>query len=135
MNACLRTNESSKNQMTDDNHYHIVFPITELNFGLVTQRILHYKHLVCLGVVRKNVFLWHYGPIKTKLQSTLINQISSHLVFMKPHMPKIFARKPRSLLEAKMWKVTEFHQFLMYTGRTMLLDKLKSALYRNFFLR
>ena len=133
MNACLRTNESF-NQMTDDDHHHIVSPLTELNFGLVTQCPLDYMHLVCLGVVRKNVFLWLYGPTKTKLQSTLISQISSRLVSMKPYMPKIFTRKPRSLLEAKMWKATKFRQFLLYTGPIVLLDKLNSSLYRNFLL-
>ena len=132
-NACLRTNESF-NQMTDDDHHHIASPLTELNFGLVTQCPLDYMHLVCLDVVRKNVFLWLYGPTKTKLQSTLISQISSRLVSVKPHKPKIFARKPRSLLEAKMWKATKFRKFLLYTGPVVLHDKLKSALYRNFLL-
>ena len=92
-------------------------------------------HASCLlRCSSKKCFLWLYGPTKTKLQSTLISQISSRFVSMKPHMPKIFSGKPRSLLEAKMRKATEFGQFLLYTGPVVLLDKLKSALYRNFLL-
>ena len=61
MNACLRTNKFF-NEMIDDDHHHIVSPLTKLNFGLVTQCPLDYMYLFCLGVVRKNFFvaLWTY---------------------------------------------------------------------------
>ena len=101
MDARLRTDQSFL-EMTDDDHHHTISPLTELNFGLISQCPLDYMHLVCLGVVRKIVFLWLFGPPKTKLQSSLINQISSSLLSLKPHMPKNFARKRRLLSEAKM---------------------------------
>lgn len=133
MNARLRTDESFV-QMSDNDHHHKVSPLAQLNFGLVSGFVLDYMHLVCLGVVRKTVFLWLIGPVKTRLQNSLINQISSRLFSLKSHMPREFARKPRSLSEAKMWKATEYRQFLLYTGPVVLLGKLKPASYRNFLL-
>ena len=87
MDARLRTDESFF-QMSDYDHHHIVSPLTELNFELVIGFPLNYVHLVCLGVVRKIVFLWLFGPTKTKLQSNVINQILSRLFALKSHMPK-----------------------------------------------
>jgi len=60
MNARLRTDESFI-QMTDSDHHHTISPLTELNFGLVSQFPLDYMHLVCLGVVRKIVFCGYLG--------------------------------------------------------------------------
>ena len=54
MNTCLRTNESF-NQMTDDDHHHIVSPLTELNFGLVTQCLFRCSSKKCFFVA-----LWNY---------------------------------------------------------------------------
>ncbi|KAJ8910559.1 hypothetical protein NQ315_008944 [Exocentrus adspersus] len=47
-------------------------------------------------------------------------------------MPIEFNRKPRSLLEAKRWKATEFRQFLFYTGPVVLIDTLSPDKYLNF---
>ena len=49
MNACLRTNESF-NQMTDDDHHHIVSLLTELNVGLVTLCLFRCSSKKCFFV-------------------------------------------------------------------------------------
>ena len=89
-------------------------------------------------------FLFRYSSKKCFFVAlwTYKNQIAKHFnrsnflspCFYKTSQAKYFARKPRPLLEAKMWKATEFRQFLLYTGPVVLLDKLKSALYQNFLL-
>ena len=49
-------------------------------------------------------------------------------------MSKNFARKIKSLQEAKIWKATEFRQFLLYTGPVVLHGILKPTFYQNFLL-
>ena len=90
--------------------------------------------LVFLGVVRKNIFLWLYGPLKTRLPSQTVNDISKSLISLSPHKSRNFSRKPRDLAEVKMWKASEFCQFLLYTGFIVLHKKLPSYTYRNFVL-
>ena len=135
MDAPLR-NDQSFSQRIDDDHHHEVFPSTNLKFGLVSQCVLDYMHLICLGVVCKIIFLWLSGPAKTgtKLPENQINQMSNRLLSLGCHIPKNFARRPRSLQEAKMWKATEFRQFLLYTGSVILHGILKSTFYQNFLL-
>jgi len=65
--------------MQDAAHRHILSPLCELNVGLVSQFVLDYMHLVCLGVVRKPICLWIGGPLKTRLPSTVINTVSQCL--------------------------------------------------------
>ena len=91
-------------------------------------------HLVCLGVVRKLLFLWLSGPLSTRLSSTTVSSISSALLSMSNYIPRDFSRKPRSLSEVKMWKATEYRQFLLYTGPVVLFGKLKHKVYRHFLL-
>ena len=90
MDARFRTGESFV-QMIDSDHHQIALPLADLNFGLVSRFPLDYMHLVCLDAVRKVVFLWLFGPHRTRLQNNLVNQISSRLFSLKSHMPKDFA--------------------------------------------
>ena len=53
---------------------------------------------------------------------------------VRKHIPDEFARKPRSYTEVKMWKATEFRQFLFYSEPIALQGNIKSAMYRNFLL-
>ena len=45
-----------------------------------------------------------------------------------------FARRPRSLDEILRWKVTEFREFLLYSGAVVLRHILHEALYSHFML-
>lgn len=66
---------------------------------------LDYMHLICLGVVKKLVVnLWCFGKPSVKLSYQDIARISSNLINQAKNMPVEFNRKPRSLLEAKIWK-------------------------------
>ena len=101
---------------------------------MVSGFVLDYMHLVCLGVVRKIVFLWVSGPLKTRLSSNIVGNISEALISLAPRLSKNFCRKPRSLTEVKMWKATEFCQFLLYTGPIVLFKKLSLEMYQNFMM-
>ena len=47
-------------------------------------------------------------------------------------MPSGFSRQPRGLDEVKRWKVTEYRQFLLYTGYLVLEDVLSRESYSHF---
>ena len=128
-----RTDQAFK-LMLDEGHHQIVSPLTQLDFGMVSRFVLDHMHLVYLGIVRKNIFLWLLGPLKTRLPSQVIAAISKSLVLLAPHVSRDFSRKPRPLAEVKMWKATEFHQFLLYTGLFVLYKKLSSKMFHNFVL-
>ena len=83
---------------------------------------LDYMHLVCLGVMKRLLCFIKEGPRICRLSAVLINRISAKLEQFKGRMPSEMARQPRSLLELKRWKATEFRQFILYTGPVALYD-------------
>ncbi len=112
-----------------------VSPLCELGgVALVSSFVLDYMHLVCLGVMRKLIFLWLKGPLKCRQSFRILTVISAYLASVRQYLPSNFARKPRSILEISMWKATELRQFLLYTGPVALLNNISSVMYKNFML-
>ena len=95
---------------------------------------LDYMHLVCLGVMRRLLYCWIEGPLAVRLDSKTVLLISKRLLQMVSCIPRDFVRKPRALFEIRMWKATEFRQFLLYTGPVALEGLLPKRLYDNFML-
>lgn len=91
-------------------------------------------HLVCLGVVRKLIWLRQKGPLPTRIGNQAINVISDHLVKLGKGLPKEFGRKGSSLREVDRWKATEFRTFLLHTGPTALKKTLPKHMYEHFLL-
>lgn len=89
-------------------------------------------HLVCLGVVIRIMNLWMEGHYIFRVSHCEKLSISSHLESLHPHVPKEFARKPRSVLEHNRWKATEFRFFLLYAGPVVMLRKIAQEVYQNF---
>jgi hypothetical protein len=135
VNASKRT-DIAFDEMQDPEHHNKRSPLSDLGIGMVSQFVLDYMHLVCLGVVRRLIWLWQSGPIVTKcrLGANCITSISDKLISLRAFMPREFARKPRLLNEWQCWKATEFRQFLLCTGPVVLLGKLSSSAYSNFML-
>jgi len=133
LTAPLRT-DSTFERMMDDEHHHGASPLQELGIGMVSSFALDYMHLVCLGVVKRLIGLWMKGPLTCRLSSNTITSISNHLQSIRECIPSNFSRKPRSLLEFRMWKATEFRQFLLYTGPVVLKGRLPTRLYKNFMV-
>ncbi len=131
--ARLRTDADFIAQLDEDHHLlNLLSPLAELNIGLVTQVVLDYMHLVCLGAMRRLIMLWLKGDLRYRLPARVVNEISARLVSLRNTMPREFSRKPRSLNEFKQWKATELRQFLLYSGLCMLRDIIPVKIYDNF---
>ncbi|CAI5682040.1 unnamed protein product [Oreochromis niloticus] len=133
ISAEQRTDETFR-AMAYKEHQVGVSPLNELGVGLVSGFVLDYMHLVCLGVMRKLIYLWLKGPRKCRQSMQILTVISAFMVSVRQYLPKCFARKPRSLLEISMWKATELRQFLLYTGPVVLFNNIPSQMYRHFIL-
>lgn len=138
----VRTDEDFR-EMKDGHHHIGVSPLLDLpDFGCVTQVPYEYMHLVCLGVMRKMLFLWVKNKKSTQATGCLQNsgrlrphqilEVSNHLENMKRCISIEFSRKPRSLVEIDRWKATEFRQLLLYTGPVVLKNVLESDAYYHF---
>lgn len=133
--STLRTNDSIRLQ-TDYDHHTGVSPLTTLPIDIVSTAPLDYMHLLCLGVTKKLLNLWFHGPYREPLNVRFgpveRRQLSELTLSLGPHVPKEFARKPRSTGEIDRWKATEFRFFLLYSGPVVLKSILRTALYKNF---
>lgn len=92
----LRTDESFLNMDGEDHHIG-ESPLTDVNFGMVSQIPIDYMHLVCLGVMKRLLLLWIKSPLPCRLSARSVLQISSNLLSLKNCVPSDFARQPRSL--------------------------------------
>jgi len=59
------------------------------HFKPVTNVPLDCMHLICLGIVRKLIYLWLEGDLEYRLQSRAVEEISTILVTqLKPLIPE-----------------------------------------------
>jgi len=131
VSAPLRTDVDFINRK-DSSHHRAVSPFAELHIGMITNFPLDYMHLICLGVMRRMLHLWVHGPHACKLSHSTISAISDRMQAARSYIPREFSRKPRSLLEYKLWKATELRLFLVYTGQVILKGFLSPKVYSNF---
>lgn len=120
-------------EMVYDEHQHGESVLSSLKIGMVTQFPLDYMHLICLGMMKKLIWLWMNGPKIGRL-GPMIQVISTGILALKMWLPREFVRKGRSLSEVDRWKATEFRTFLLYTGPVVLKGKLSTAMYKHFML-
>ncbi|KAF0732237.1 Uncharacterized protein FWK35_00018847, partial [Aphis craccivora] len=132
----LRSDEDFSKFLYKNKYQHgiSIFTTSVPSFGSVSCVPLDYCHVVCLGVMKKLIYLWVKGPRFLKLKPSDITVISEKLIEMQQYTPKDFARKPRALSEFLNWKATEFRQFLLYTGPVVLKSVLKSEYYDHFII-
>lgn len=67
-----------------------------------------------------------------RLKSTDASDISAALLSFNKYTPHEFARKARRLEDVDRWKATEFRQFLLYTGPSVLNGRLRKKFYKHF---
>ena len=74
-------------------------PLKDLSVGMVTQFPLDCMHLVCLGVMKRLIWLWLKGPVAnlTRIWTHSIETISSALHTSSGVLPKEFRRKCRAI--------------------------------------
>lgn len=87
---------------------------------MITMFPLDPMHLVFLGVMRKLLHIWTGGKLTTRMSAQNICILNKQLEKAASSWPKEFNRKPRGLHELNMWKATEYRQFLLYLGPTLL---------------
>lgn len=131
--AAKRTNNSFRRNIDDDHHIGTT-PLLSLPIDLVTYFPIDYMHNICLGVVKKLIFIWLGGPLGVRISHRKVDIISKHLISLREFIPIEFNRKPRSLEEIHHWKATEFRFFLLYAGIVVLKDVVDTAVYENFLL-
>jgi len=132
INVAKRTNNEFLNE-TDEN-FHLgstnLKQIPQLDF--IENIPLDYMHLLCLGIMRKCLYLWTTGDLKIRLQHQKCQTLSNNLKTIKHFIPDEFCRKPRSLDYLKQWKATEYRQILLYTGPVVFQKILPNELYHHF---
>lgn len=120
----------------EDNHIlpNVISNISELNtIDLVKLFPLDYMHFVCLGVMKKLLFLWvQKEPLNVRLRSTKINNLSSLLLSLNAFTTSDFVRENRSIQDLSRWKATEFRLFLLYSGQVVLKNIISKKCYNNF---
>ena len=129
----MRTDESFRNQ-SDEEHHIGTSSLCRLELNMISLLPLNYMYLVCLGVMRKLVYIWIRGPLKTRLGPADVLRLRDDLVKIRKLVPTEFVRKPPSISEFQHWKATEFRQFLLHTEVACLRDMLPVPFYDNFLL-
>nr|CAI5820522.1 unnamed protein product [Callosobruchus analis] len=131
LNAPLRTDETFCNKV-DEEYHQWLSPFEELSIGLVTGIPLDYMHLVCLGVMKCLVLFWIKGRQDVRISNNFLPNMQDNINKIKKHLPKEFARYPRSLTEVDCFKASEFRQLLLYTGPYILANLLSKTQYIHF---
>lgn len=129
----LRTDEGFRNNIYGD--YHVTETILKEipRMDLIQNVPLDYMHLICLGIVKKLIFLWiESGPLSIRLRPRYVENISKLLTDIQKKTPHDFGRKPRALSDYRQWKAIEFRTFLLYTGPVVLQSYLKHDIYVHF---
>jgi len=92
----LRSNEDFSKFLYKNKYQHgiSIFTTSVPSFGSVSCVPLDYCHVVCLGVMKKLIYLWVKGPRFLKLKPSDITVISEKLIEMQQYTPKDFARQP-----------------------------------------
>lgn len=132
-NSVLRS-DLQFNEMENEEHHIGHSPFRNLPVGMVSQFPIDYMHLVCLGVMKRLLWLWTKGPLFCRQGRIFTTGISELLENLRSYMPHEFLRKGRSLNEVDRWKATEFRQFLLYTGPVVLKSFLPIQFYKHFML-
>ncbi|CAI6373263.1 unnamed protein product [Macrosiphum euphorbiae] len=129
-----RTHQNYISQFDEEYHTGNTSILTTVPyFDTVADFSLDYQHLVCLGVVRKVMYLWIKGPVPIRYPSWKIEQISRILIGLRVSIPCEINRKPRSLAHIKNWKATEFRTFLLYLGSSAIKSVVLKEHWKHFF--
>lgn len=86
-------------------------------------------HLVCLGVMKKLLFIWVIGPLNVRLPYKKIKELSTTLLSLKPFISSDFVRNIKGIQDINLWKATEFRLFLIYLGTIVLKNILRTDCY------
>lgn len=113
-----RNHHSYINKLDED--FHTSDELTRLielpGFDSINSFSLDYMHLICLGVMKKLLFLWTKGPLNVRLRSKSVDDLSSSLLSLKNCITSDFVQSVRSMKELNRFKATEFRTIVLYRG-------------------
>ena len=123
-------------EMQNEEHHLGPSPFQQLPIVMVSQFPNGYMHLVCLGVVKRMIWLWMKGLLvnSCRISAGTLTQVSDALTHLHSYLPREFNRKDRPLNEVDRWKGSEVCQCLLYTGPVALKNILPVRTYRHFLL-
>lgn len=131
-----RSNESFRNKEQPEHHTGNTVLENLPNFNMINNIPIDYMHCILLGVVKRLLchkkFGWVFGKPPNKLRASHIYSISNQCLLLNKFIPCEFARKPRSLVESKRFKASEFRLLLLYTGPVVFKNVLSTESYNNF---
>lgn len=131
MDAPLRTDEDFIEKVDDNYHNsNVTSSLLKIpHFKPVTNVPLDYMHLICLGIMRKLIYLWLDGDLHFRMQHRTVKEISTRLTQLKPSIPLEFVRKPRGMDCMRLWKATEYRLILLYTRPVAFKSILRTNVY------
>jgi hypothetical protein len=89
----LRSDENFRNQ-SHEGHHTGTSILEKLDIDMIRVFAIDYMHCVCLGVMRKLLWVWIRGPLATRIGRQNIELISAALEALVDFIPCDFARKP-----------------------------------------
>lgn len=101
-----------------------------VGFDMISQLVLDYMHIVCLGVTHKMLNKLFKGNMEQRMKN--LDLVSDRLCSLKSDIPQEFARKPRPFLGGEKWKATKYRQFLLYRGILVLKGEIPDKKYNHF---
>lgn len=129
----LRTDESFRLKLNSKHHTGTSL-LEELDIGMVSQNVLDYMHLVCLGVVKRIIANLLKGPKSFRITTQSQKSLDEIMTKFKNCIPREFSRTLRPLKDYLKYKATEFRMFLLYIGPVVLKDNVKPEFYKHFLL-
>ncbi|XP_017476345.1 PREDICTED: uncharacterized protein LOC108366438 [Rhagoletis zephyria] len=109
-------------------------PLETIGVRMISQVAIDSMHLIDLGVMRKFLLRVLQDKVNMKVSNENKNYISNSLKSLEMCITKEFVRKPRGFDEIYNWKATEFRQFLLYTGLSVLKNRVDDNIYYEYLL-
>ena len=81
--------DDSFRQQTQGEHHHGSTPLLDLPINMISAFPIDYMHQACLGVMKRLLFMWCRGVKGLKMSATQIEEVSSRLTNLRPHIPSI----------------------------------------------
>lgn len=116
-----------------DNNYHLGIPVTkELGIGLVSQVVIDYKYVMCMGVMKRLMILWTEGKLDYRINKVSVQHISADLDLIGQNCPSEFRNRPKTMTNIYDWTAYDWRQFLLYHGPIVLENRLPTKYYLHF---
>ena len=134
----MRTDENFRNQEQKEHHSKKETPLLELDIDMIRHFPIDFMH-GSGGTMKKLFDCWIKHPLTSssyRITGTNIAFLNERIKYISREcLPNIFPRKLRSTSEHQHYKFSEHKQFLLYTGKILLLELMQDEKYYYNFLK